>query len=467
MELKENKILIIEDNAGVQKLYQEILKRYKYEVEIYDRILPAIQALKEKRFDLIILDLNLPEKDGMSFFEDIKKLEMEIPPVIVCTGLGSVENAVSAIKNGASDFITKPFSVDSLISAIERNIKIDALSKKISEIEMIRIILELNRIIISITDIEELCTSIIDLVYNFVKPDAALLYFRDDETGRFFLRRTKGSSTDINFPIVLSVSDVQDFYEKNGKNYRRIDNNLFEVRLLGKKDVVGVLRFYSKEKLFEDREIQFLSIFGTQIGIAFENANLLRQLQDSYISAIRSLVNSLEAKDAYTKNHSEQVAYYAVAIGKVLGLDSDSLESLRNAAYLHDIGKLGIKDEIILKRSSLSEQEFEIIKKHPLITKEILNPLRIKKQEMEACLYHHERFNGTGYPEGLAGEKIPLMARILAVADALSAMISERPYRKKMEIEDALDELKKNSGKQFDEKVVDALIEVIKNSTQV
>ncbi|MCM8764932.1 MAG: HD domain-containing protein, partial [Candidatus Omnitrophica bacterium] len=345
----------------------------------------------------------------------------------------------------------------------ERNIRINELVKRISEIELVRSILELNRIIISITDIEELCTAVIDLVYNLVKPDVALLYFKDDDAGRFFLRRTKGSYTDISFPIVLSLSDVQCPYKKNGLNFSRIDNGSFEVTLIGKKDAIGILRFYSKGRNFDDRELNFLSVFGTQIGIALENAKLLQQLQDSYISSIRSLVNSLEAKDAYTKNHSEQVAYYAVTIGKALGLDNDTIESLRNAAYLHDLGKLGIKDEIISKKTPLSREEFEIVKRHPLITMDILKPLRIRKEEIDACLYHHERFNGTGYPVGLAGEKIPLMARILAVADSLSAMISERPYRKKMAIEDALEELKRNSGQQFDENVVKALIHAIKN----
>ncbi len=466
MESKEKRILIVEDNAAVQNLYREILKKHSYEVEIQDNISGAIDLLKKNRFDLIILDLQLPGEDGMLFLKDIKKLEMEVPPVIVCTGLGSVENAVDAIKNGASDFITKPFTIESLISAIERNIKISEIEKKISEIEMVRSIFELNRIIISITDIEELCTGVIDLVYNLIKPDAAFLYFRDDDTGRFFLRRTKGSLTETGFPVVLSLDDIKFFSEKNSANFHRIDSNFFEVRLFGKRDMIGILRFYSKQKNFDDRELDFLSVFGTQIGIALENAKLLQQLQDSYISSISSLVNSLEAKDAYTKNHSEQVAYYAVAIGRILGLDADSLESLRNAAYLHDLGKLGIKDEIISKRTSLSEEEFEVIKKHPLITKDILRPLRIKKEEIDACLYHHERFDGTGYPEGLAGEKIPLMARILAVADSLSAMISERPYRKKMEIKDAVEELKRNVGRQFDEKVVNALIDVIESSRE-
>ncbi|HOK80459.1 MAG TPA: HD domain-containing phosphohydrolase, partial [bacterium] len=370
-----------------------------------------------------------------------------------------------AMKKGASDFITKPFSVDALISTIERNISINELTRKISEIKMIRSILELNRIIISITDIEDLCTGVVDLVYNLVKPDIALLYFRDDDTGRFFLRRTKGSASDFTPPVVISLSETGSFYRKNSDIVHRIDEKSFEVKLFGRKDIIGILRFYSTEK-FDDRELNFLSVFGTQMGIALENAKLLQQLQESYISAIRSLVNSLEAKDAYTKNHSEQVAYYAVAIGKVLGLDHKSLESLRNAAYLHDIGKLGIKDEIILKKTSLSEEELEIIKKHPLITKEILQPLKMRREEIEACLYHHERVNGKGYPEGLSGEKIPLFAKILAVADALSAMISERPYRKKMEIEDAIEELKRNAGQQFDENIVEALIHFVENSRQ-
>lgn len=460
MDLKERKkkILILEDNPGVQNLYREILGRHSYETAVFDDINSAIDSLKKEKFDLIILDLQLPGQDGLNFFEQLKTLNIDAPPVVVCTGLASVENAVEAMKKGASDFITKPFTMDTLLSSIERNIRIDEISKKITEIEMIRSILELNKIIISITEIEELCTSIIDLVYNIVRPDVALLYIKDNDTGRFFLRRTKGTASEFNPSINLSFD-----HNSNNDIFNRISENLFEVKLFGKKDIVGILRFYSREKIYEDRDLHFLSVFGTLIGIALENASLIQQLQESYISAIRSLVNSLEAKDVYTKNHSEQVAYYAVAIGKALGMDSASLESLRNAAYLHDIGKLGIKDEIILKKSFLTEEEREIIKKHPLITREILKPLRIKKEEMEACLYHHERYNGDGYPEGLAGEKIPLMARILAVADSLSAMISERPYRKKMEIKDAIKELRTNAGKQFDEKIVNVLIDVIEN----
>ncbi|MCM8759336.1 MAG: response regulator, partial [Candidatus Omnitrophica bacterium] len=151
---------MIEDNIEVQNLYREILKRYSYEVETLEKIADAIALLRNNHFDLIILDLQLPEKSGMSFFEEARTLEIKLPPVVVCTGLASVENAVDAIKSGASDFITKPFTVETLITTIERNIKINEISKKVSEFELTRSILELNRIIISITDVEELCNSI-------------------------------------------------------------------------------------------------------------------------------------------------------------------------------------------------------------------------------------------------------------------------------------------------------------------
>ncbi len=463
-EKTNNRILIVEDNAGVQNLYREILGKNGYQLTMRADVSSALDVLKKEDFNLVILDLQLPDEDGVAFLEKLGQFDKSVPPVVVCTGMASLENAVNAMKKGASDFITKPFTVDGLISAVERNIKISQITNKISDIEMVRSILELNRIIISITDIEELSASVIDLVYSFVKPDVALFYFKDDDTERFFLRKAKGSMPGFNPPLALSLGDLERVKQEDRNIARRSDKGFFEIILYGKKDIVGILRLYSGERFFDDRELRFLSVLGTQIGIAIENANLLQQLKESYISAIRTLVNSLEAKDAYTKNHSEQVAYYAVAIGKALGLDNRALESLRNAAYLHDIGKLGIKDEIILKKSSLSEEEFEIIKKHPLITREILKPLRIRKEEMEACLYHHERINGNGYPDGLEGEKIPLMARILAVADSLSAMISERPYRKKMEINEAIEELKRNAGEQFDENVVKALINVLEKS---
>jgi len=238
------------------------------------------------------------------------------------------------------------------------------------------------------------------------------------------------------------------------------------VPIEGKDRKIGVLCMsYAPGKMPNPREIKFLKAFASQAGIGIENARLLDVVNSSYINAIRSLVNSLEAKDAYTKGHSEQVAYYTVLMGKKMGLSERELEALRNTAYLHDLGKLGIKDSILLKPTRLTPEEMQIIRRHSAITVEILEPLNMRKEELDACLYHHERMDGKGYPKGLRGEEIPRYARMIAVADAFSAMISERPYSKAMEKEEAMAELKRNAGTQFDPEIVDVFSRSLELST--
>jgi len=315
-----NKVLIVEDNNGVQNLYREILGKNGYQSTIKTDVSSALEAVEKEKFDLVILDLQLPDENGIVFLEKMRGVDKNLPPVVVCTGMVSIENAVEAMKKGASDFITKPFTIEGLISTIERNIKINQITGKISDIEMIRLILELNKIIISITDIEELSTCVIDLVYNFIKPDIALFYLKDEDTERFFLRRVKGRLPDFTPLLVLSAPDMK-IFEKEGINIaRRMDDGFFEVDLYGKKDIVGILRFYSDESGMDNRELKFLSVLGTQIGIAIENANLLEQLNESYISAIRSLVNSLEARDAYTKDILNRLHIILLLSVKSLGL---------------------------------------------------------------------------------------------------------------------------------------------------
>jgi HD-GYP domain-containing protein (c-di-GMP phosphodiesterase class II) len=459
-------ILVVEANPGVRNLYKAALEPEGYVVSAYSLAKDALMSVSNNTYDLAIVDSRLPDMDGFSFIEEMRK-KTDHPPVVIATGLATIESAVTAVKKGADDFITKPFTVQTLLVAIERNMRLAQLSRRISELEMIRSILSLNRVITSLTEIGEFSSTVLDQIYSLLHPDEALLYFFDEDTGLFFLRKARGAVGDT--PPAVFPREIAEKIVGNVRESVFLEGNgTLDVALQGKMNpVVGILRLGSHEREFSEKERNFLSIFGTQVGIALENVRLLERIKDSYISAIRSLVNSLEAKDRYTKGHSEQVAYYAVAIGKVLGLDQQNLESLRNAAYLHDLGKLGIRDSIILKDGSLTVEEFDLIKKHPLITMDILRPLKMKREELEACLYHHERPSGKGYPEGLKGDEIPMMAKILAVADSLSAMISERPYRKKMEINEAIRELKRNVGEQFDRKVVDALLVVLQDSTDV
>ena len=189
-----------------------------------------------------------------------------------------------------------------------------------------------------------------------------------------------------------------------------------------------------------------------------------QHLQEVYIRMIATLISVIEAKDAYTKSHSENVAKYCVAIAKEMALPLEHVDLINKAAQLHDIGKIGTDDSILNKAGKLTPEEFDIIKQHPLKAEEILKPLEFLNAAIELIKQHHERYDGQGYPLGVKGEQIPLGARIMAVADTYDAMISGRPYRKTIFTkEQVIEEIKRNAGTQFDPKVVDAFLQVVKS----
>ncbi len=169
---------------------------------------------------------------------------------------------------------------------------------------------------------------------------------------------------------------------------------------------------------------------------------------------VASLVSAIEAKDKYTLGHSERVSKYAVTLANKLGLPEEKVEELRVAGLLHDVGKIGIDDEILKKPAKLTKAEYEEVKKHPAIGSWILNTLELSDTTMDAINYHHERFDGKGYPLGLSGKELSLEAQIIALSDAYDAMTSDRPYRKAMSNEEAMQEIKKCSDTQFNPELV-------------
>jgi|AntAceMinimDraft_17_1070374.scaffolds.fasta_scaffold01057_9 putative nucleotidyltransferase with HDIG domain len=183
-----------------------------------------------------------------------------------------------------------------------------------------------------------------------------------------------------------------------------------------------------------------------------------RKIQSSFIKSIEALARTLEAKDPDTRDHSLRVTEYSVRTAEEMGLSPAEVENIRVAAALHDIGKIGISDTILDKDESLRQEEMEHIHRHPLIAAQILGPIDELKEIIELIKYHHENFDGTGYPEGLSGEDIPLGSRIIAVADAFDAITSTRPYREAKSELFAVEEIKKYAGSQFDPEVLAAFL---------
>ncbi len=224
--------------------------------------------------------------------------------------------------------------------------------------------------------------------------------------------------------------------------------------------VVLVFRPRGGAAFTEDDESLVASI-GSQMAVAIENYRLNLDVERTYVETIMALALAVEAKDPYSAGHSKRVGFYAMKIGEAMQLDEETLRILNDAGVLHDIGKIGIKDEILLKVTQLTPDEMKIMEQHPLIGEAIVKPVRSLQRVVALVRHHHERYDGSGYPSHLKGDEIPFGARILSVADTYDAMITDRPYRKRLPLEEAKAELRKIAGSQLDPAVVDAFLKIV------
>jgi len=238
--------------------------------------------------------------------------------------------------------------------------------------------------------------------------------------------------------------------------------NLAALPVLLKGEPRGVILVANKrEGPYTEDDTDLLLSIGRHAGIAMENTRLHAALAEAYLSTIGVLADAIEAKDAYTRGHCESVSDIAVQVARALGWEGEELRQIRYAALLHDVGKIGIPDGILLKPSRLLPEEFQVIQRHSLIGSDLVNRVPALRPIAPLILHHHERYDGLGYPHGLSGDQIPIGARIIGVVDALNAMTTPRPYRDSWSMHEAIDELRRCSGTQFDPMIVERITGVL------
>lgn len=194
---------------------------------------------------------------------------------------------------------------------------------------------------------------------------------------------------------------------------------------------------------------------------------LTAEIQKNYDGTIKALISAIDARDKYTAGHSHRASKYMAEFARFLNLDEELVEKLEVISYLHDVGKIGIAESILNKPSALTDEEYEEIKLHPFIGYKILQSVDFLKDHLDVVLYHQERYDGTGYPAGLKNKEIPFAARMLAVVDAFDAMTSTRPFRQKMKVEAAVQELRANIGKQFDPDLTEAFLKMLAQKKEI
>ena len=265
--------------------------------------------------------------------------------------------------------------------------------------------------------------------------------------------------------IVNHPEEDRRFYKGvNGKTEFKT-RNLICVPVKVKKKVIGVLEAINKQDGvdFDREDLALFASLADQVAIALDNARLYQEQEEMFFQTAESLADAIEKRDPYTGGHTQRVTLYSMAIAQHLPLKPVEKKWLKIAAVLHDIGKIGIEDQILKKPAQLSPEEYDVIKHHADLGAEIIDHIRQLKEIVPGVKYHHEQINGRGYPKGLKGEDIPLIAKIVSVSDTYDAMTTDRPYRRALTKTAALRELKRCSGTQFDRKVVEAFMRAYRN----
>ncbi|NLK21211.1 MAG: HD domain-containing protein [Epulopiscium sp.] len=300
-------------------------------------------------------------------------------------------------------------------------------------------------------------------------------YYRDSATFSIIepLAKRIISRGYLNYDISLEDVQIHTDIEKTPKFYKILKDKLIEkfksmalVPVLDKnKHIVAFIVLLGE--YIDENEKYLLSCYSNVLSIALENAKLYDDINKMFFDTVKVLANAIEVKDMYTKGHIDRVTDYSVAIAKKMNFEKKQLEKIKIAAALHDIGKIGVPDEILNKPAKLSEDEFNVIKLHPLKGYEIIKDIPALKDISVHVKQHHERIDGKGYPEGLKKEEISLEAKIISVADAFDAMTSDRPYRKGMNFKKAADILSNNKGSQFDEYVVNVFLNYLEENDNI
>jgi response regulator RpfG family c-di-GMP phosphodiesterase len=405
----------------------------------------------------------MPKMTGIELIKKIKARDVSLP-IIVITGYASLEIAIDAMKCGASDFISKPFKVSQiqlLLSKVKREKLLLEENKKFSDtLQLHRLIDNLagqledknkeltslqaiSEKIISLKGIRDLVGAIVDVSKQLLE-DVDVRFYPLNRKSQTLIDTNNGPDRIISTELIEGkIVRTNNPSESSKRNFATI----FPLMIEGQ--VFGTLDIHSDSMLGEEKEGKILYLLNRSAE-RMENVALYEGLYENMLSTLNSMAKILDARDPHTSQHSTRVTNLSVAMANILKLSDDEKDVLYIAASLHDIGKVGIPDSILLKPGTLTDEEFMIIKRHPDIGADILKPIPPMSRETEVIRYHHERYDGKGYPSGIGGEEIPLLSRIINLADSYDAMTSDRPYRNGLPMDKAIEEIERCIGSQFD-----------------
>ncbi len=505
-----SKILIVDDEPFIRKVLSKYLVGKNYIIETADNGEIAIDKLNSEPFDLVLTDLRMPKMGGRELLQ-IMSDNFPTIPKIVLTGYGTSEDIILALQTGAYDFLTKPITDFGILDhsikrAIERKKLNDERTRYLEQVNQINeIIAMLNRgkstddIFHSLNSTLKNIIPFDTLVLLLINMDASMVSVKlvESDNESVFTADSKFAMEDpllkdvSTTKALLSIDDVQDFPKAySGSEFIKQFTSggyksLLILPLIMKNVTRGFLIFSARTvEAFVKSHVSFLESIGGQISFSIERGELIDEIEQytknlehtieirtkeilkTQKSMIFALSKIADTRDRTTGDHLERIRSYCVLIAQILKYSGNEeitnqfIRDLYDSSILHDIGKVGIPDSILLKKDRLTPEELQIMLKHATIGYEALKTASkdlgedsFLKMALDITLYHHERWDGSGYPFGLKGTDIPLSARIVAIADVYDALTTARPYKNAFSHEESMDVLIKESNK-FDPKLL-------------
>lgn len=495
--LEEEKILVVDDNVAIRDLIGKALGAHGIACRLAADGQNALELLKKERFSIIIFDIKIPGIDSLELLKIMKK---DFPATsVVITGYDSGYSYEGIIEAGADDFIKKPFTIMEIQTRIQRILKERKLileNKRLIESyertnNRLRRLLEVSLLLTTELNFDALFDLIIKNTSQMVEADRGSLYVVDRKKQEVWTKVAEGIEG-IRLPIGVGIAGTvaqtgEVVYTEDAWSHPKFDKrwdirNDYRTKTMlclpvknREQEIIGILQAINKvHGTFDQEDEGILKSLSSQIAVALENSWLLEEQKISFESFVKALGAAVDARHPYTAGHSQRVTDYSLMIATKMGLSQDEMEILKYVALLHDLGKIGISDSVLLKNGPFDPSEREEMRKHPLKTREILSNIHFPKplkDVPEITSYHHEWLDGRGYPYGLKGDDLPLFARIIAVADVYDALTSKRDYPKynqknllgfgPLSVAQAIKILDERSSTQFDPEVLKAFKECI------
>lgn len=460
------RVLVVDDEKVIREILADFLSMEGFSVRTAEDGSAALVELSRQHYDLVLSDLKMPNMGGLELLAAISKHTPNVVTVIM-TGFGTVETAIDAMKQGAYDYILKPFKVEEVVHTIRRGLEKRKLQAENLRLRETLSLYKVSEAIAASLSLEEVMRTVTDAAIHEVDADQAIVLLDDGEGGFYeracelhpdFRPRSGVGTLDAaalseyfqeDRPLRVHAPAAREWFSEMPPDLAPC--SLIVTPLHMRQRLIGMLGAvsYTRGKRFDEGQRKMLRMVANRAAAAIENAKLYEDLKATFQQTIKGLASAIDKMDRYTSGHSERVAAYAQILAIKLGLPEDEVEIVRQAALMHDIGKIGCVMNLN-KPGKLSQEEYEIFKMHPGYGKDILEPITFLHPLIPGVHLHHERWDGRGYPLGLKGKDIPLIARIISVADTYDAMTSDRAYRKALPHEVAVNEIIRCTGAQFD-----------------